>query len=151
MSTDNNFLRGNGYFGSPLPSGLERIRLHRQPDVITPKVVNRNGGAVGPFELGEKNDDLIAPLVTYVVRDNTAVSFVDLGESTWGIQINSAGANPWDGLTPGTKIKVVGSVSNDGVYTLGTTVIDADPNWTRSVVGTLTAEAAGAAVTITLV
>jgi hypothetical protein len=90
MSRDGNFLRGNGYFGSPLPSDLTGVRLHREPEVITPDVVHRNGGGMDPADLGGKNDDLIAPLVVYVVRDNVNVSFVDLGESTWGIRISAS-------------------------------------------------------------
>jgi surface protein len=49
MSKDGNFFRGQGLYGSPLPSGLERLRHGTNPRLNIPSVVNREGGTIPPW------------------------------------------------------------------------------------------------------
>jgi hypothetical protein len=52
------------------------------------------------------------------------------------------------GVFVSLPVKITGSNNNDGIYNLVGNVINGDPVWTFTVFGTLTAEAAGASVTI---
>ena len=83
--------------------------------------------------------------VTYVVKRANFVSFLDLGESEFAIDI--APNTGFLGLAVGQKLLVAGSASNDGLYTVDT-VQNAGER--VKIDETLTPEGTGALVTVTL-
>ena len=48
-----------GIYGAPLPSGLNNLRLPRNPEMSTPSTVKRAGGAIESRGSGNKNEDLL--------------------------------------------------------------------------------------------
>jgi len=58
MSADNVFKR-QGMYGAPLPSGLNGLRLPKNPRMSTPATVKRAGGAIESRSSGDKNNDLL--------------------------------------------------------------------------------------------
>jgi len=58
MNADNAFKR-QGMYGAPLPSGLNNIRLPKNPRMSTPATVKRAGGAIESRSSGNKNKDLL--------------------------------------------------------------------------------------------
>jgi len=58
--SDNLFNR-SGIYGSPLSSGLNDMRLPKNPEMSTPETVKRAGGAIEPRSSGNENGDLLPP------------------------------------------------------------------------------------------
>jgi len=55
----NNLFNKQGIYGSPLPSGLNNIRIPKNPEMSTPETVKRSGGAIESRNSGNKNGDLL--------------------------------------------------------------------------------------------
>jgi hypothetical protein len=56
----NNIYRRQGIYGSPLPSGLKDLKAPENPEIVTPDISKRSGGAIEPKEAGTQNDDLLS-------------------------------------------------------------------------------------------
>jgi len=54
-----NLFSRQGIYGAPLPSGLNNLRLPKNPEMSTPSTVKRAGGAVESRNSGNKNEDLL--------------------------------------------------------------------------------------------
>jgi hypothetical protein len=79
------------------------------------------------------------------VTSNTDIAFFNSNPDTI---TRTVGSFITDGFVSGQIIKVAGSTSNDGFYTVSTTVAPTATTLTLELADTLTAEAAGASVTI---
>ena len=56
---DNIFNKGQGLYGSPIPSGLNNMKYPENPKIEVPEIYKRDGGSIKGWEAGSENDDLL--------------------------------------------------------------------------------------------
>jgi hypothetical protein len=77
------YFNQGGMYGSPLPSGLERLRLPNNPQVIIPETVKRNG--ITDVKPGDNNDILPSPIpvpsILWTPSDITTALWLDASDA----------------------------------------------------------------------
>ena len=56
---DNIFNRGQGIYGGAISTSLNGKPLPENPKIVTPAIVERDGGAIEGWEPGNQNADLL--------------------------------------------------------------------------------------------
>jgi hypothetical protein len=136
------YFNQGGVYGSPLPSGLERLRLPNNPQVIIPETVKRNGNGITDVKPGGNNDILPSPIpapsILWTPADATTTAWYDASDadtititesgdvSQWDdksgnlnhVSEGTVGYQPtysstgWDGSLPTVDFTITGSVGN---------------------------------------